>query len=197
MSIVILIPAAGASSRMGGRDKLMEDVGGTPLLARQVSRAMAARLPVYVTTRADRPARMAALKTLPETGLRLVPVNDPDEGLAASIRAGVAALPENTEGLMVLLPDLPDIGTSDIMAMIAAFEEAPHRALRATTEDGRPGHPVILPERTFATLAGLHGDAGAGALLRADTPRLFPLTGQRAITDLDTPQDWAAWRARF
>ncbi|WP_272008435.1 nucleotidyltransferase family protein [Roseovarius sp. ZX-A-9] len=196
MNIAILMPAAGASSRMRGRDKLLEPVGGVPLLARQVGRAMATQLPVYVTTRADRPARIAALKALPRNGLHRVPVGTPDEGLAASIRAGLAGLPADTEALMVLLPDLPDIGTDDILAMIAAFRKSPDRILRAATEDGRPGHPVILPKRTFATLAQLQGDTGAAALLRANPPRLFPLTGERAITDLDTPEDWANWRRK-
>ena len=113
MTLAILIPAAGASARMGGRDKLLERIDGVPLLARQVSRALATRAPVYVTTRADRPARIAAL-----TGLDATPiiVDDPARGLSASIRAGVKALPADITALMVLLPDLPDIETSDLRA---------------------------------------------------------------------------------
>ncbi len=192
MTLAILLPAAGASSRMGGRDKLMEEVDGQPLLARQAARAVAAGLPVYVALRADRPARHAALAGM---ALHRIIVRDPDEGLSASLRAGVAALPAQASGLIVLLPDLPEIDTPDICRIVAAHEAAPDRILRATAEDGRPGHPVLFPARHFEALTQLAGDAGAQLLLKREGFTPVPLPGARAVTDLDTPQDWARWRA--
>ncbi len=193
MSLAILLPAAGASARMAGRDKLMERVGGVPLLARQAARALATGAPVYVTVREDRPARIAALTGL---DIRLVTVADPGQGLSASIRAGVAALPPGITALMVLLPDLPDIETADMRAMIAAHAAQPGRILRAVAEDGTPGHPTIFPRKLFDALVNLTGDTGAQALLQQEgfTPLVLP--GKRAITDLDTPDDWANWRAQ-
>nr|WP_309503423.1 nucleotidyltransferase family protein [uncultured Roseovarius sp.] len=196
MNIAILIPAAGASSRMRGRDKLLEPVGGVPLLARQVGRALDTGADVYVTIRADRPARMAALSELPQDRLILVPVEAPEDGLSASLRAGVRALPDAVQALLILLPDLPEIETEDLLAMIAAQAEAPESPLRACTEDGTPGHPVIFPRRWFGKLGQLTGDRGAGGLLRAADVTCHPLPGRRAITDLDTPEDWANWRAQ-
>ncbi|RKF17283.1 nucleotidyltransferase family protein [Roseovarius spongiae] len=190
------MPAAGASSRMFGRDKLMEKVAGEPLLARQVARALASGARVWVTTRADRPARMRALEALAQERLTLVPVAQPFDGLSASLRAGIEALPGDVAAAMILLPDLPEIETDDLRAMIAAHEAAPDAILRATAEDGRPGHPVILPRALFPELMKLTGDRGAGVLLRDRDVTPVPLPGARAITDLDSPEDWAAWRAR-
>lgn len=192
----ILMPAAGMSARMGGRDKLLEPAGGVPLLARQVIRALDTGADVYVTTRADRPARVEALRGLSQDRLFLVPVDAPEDGLSASLRAGVSALPDTVQVVMILLPDLPDITTEDLSAMLAAQAGAPGSTLRACTEDGTPGHPVIFPRRWFGELARLTGDRGAGALLRRIDVTCYPLPGRRAITDLDTPADWAAWRAR-
>ena len=69
--------------------------------------------------------------------------------------------------------------------------------LRATAEDGRPGHPVILPARLYPLLAGLAGDTGARTVLAAHAAEVVahPLPGTRALVDLDTPEAWADWRA--
>lgn len=192
MTLAILLPAAGASIRMKGHDKLLEEVDGKPLLARQASRALATGAPVYVTTRADRPARISALAGL---AVVQIAVADPAQGLSASIRAGVAALPAELTALMVLLPDLPDVEVSDIRAVIGLHETMPNDILRATAEDGTPGHPTVFPRKYFAALAALTGDTGAQALLQREGFIPFPLPGRRAVTDLDTPEDWARWRA--
>ncbi|UXX83756.1 nucleotidyltransferase family protein [Roseovarius pelagicus] len=195
-SLAIVVPAAGASSRMGGRDKLLELVEGVPLLTRQVGRALDTGADVFVTLRADRPLRGEALDQLPQKKLTRVPVERPQDGLSASLAAGIRALPDTVEAVMILLPDLPEIDTSDLSAMIAAQAMAPARILRAYTESGVAGHPVIFPRAWFAELWTLTGDRGAGALLRRADVIEHRLSGNRAITDLDTPEAWAAWRAR-
>lgn len=193
--VAILIPAAGASRRMRGADKLLEEVDGEALLRRQVRRALAAGGPVIVCLPPDARTRGAALDGL---AVRAVTVPDPSEGMAAAIRAGLAVLPGDALAVMILLPDLPDIESADIAAMIAAFRADPAAPiLRATAEDGTPGHPVIFPRRHVAALARATGDAGGRAILQgAADLRAFPLTGRRAVTDLDTPEAWADWRAR-
>ncbi len=190
--LAILLPAAGASTRMGGRDKLMELISGVPLLARQASRAIATGAPIYVTTRSDKPDRNAALAGL---NVLQVVVDDPSQGLSASIRAGIAALPPDITALMVLLPDLPDIETADLRAMIAAHAAQPGLILRGVAEDGTPGHPTVFPSHFFGALADLTGDKGAQTLLRQEGFTPVALPGRRAITDLDTPEDWDRWRA--
>ena len=192
----ILIPAAGASRRMEGRDKLLEPVDGGPLLARTVRHAMdAGAAKVWVTLPPGPGARRDALKG---TFVKVIEVPDWDEGISASLRAGArAAGAQAASGLVVVLPDLPEIETADIARFVEEHRKAPDAALRATAGDGRPGHPVLIPARLFEMLAGLHGDTGARAVLEAegDMLRALPLAGARAVTDLDTPADWAAWRA--
>ena len=83
----------------------------------------------------------------------------------------------------------------DLMLLIAAFLAEPNAALRAATEDGLPGHPVMFPRRLFGELGILGGDEGARHVLADEEVSLLPLPGNRAITDLDTPEDWAEWRA--
>ncbi|NBB97343.1 MAG: NTP transferase domain-containing protein, partial [Alphaproteobacteria bacterium] len=168
MTRAILLPAAGASRRMRGRDKLLEQVDGVALLRRSALRAKATEAYVAVTLPIASPRR-AVLDGL---DLTLVEI-DAAEGMAASLRAGAAwARDIGASALMVALPDMPDITTGDMSALWAAQAEQPDRPLRAATEDGQPGHPVILPQRVFPAIARLMGDAGARAILKDHPPRL-------------------------
>ncbi|WP_238365402.1 nucleotidyltransferase family protein [Mesobacterium pallidum] len=192
--ILILIPAAGRSSRMGGTDKLMERVGDTPLLARQVARALATGAQVLVTLNSDFPARATALP--PGAATALIP--DAAEGLAASLRAGARharAMTPRPTALMVLLPDLPDLTTDDLDTLLTAHAKAPDHIHQATAADGTPGHPVIFPAHLFAEFAGLTGDQGAKPLMQCAKIHHTALPGTHATRDLDTPEAWAAWRA--
>ncbi|WP_096785657.1 NTP transferase domain-containing protein [Rhodobacter sp. CZR27] len=189
---VVILLAAGASSRMRGADKLLEPVAGGPLIAVQAGKALRAGLEVIVTLAPDRPAREAALRGLP---VRIVHVERAAEGIAASIRAGVAAAPEGA-AVMILLADLPDIEASDLRHLADLHRADPAAILRATAEGGRPGHPILFPADLRGDLCRLQGDVGARDLLRREGGRLrlVPLAGSRAVTDLDTPEDWAHWR---
>ena len=107
-----------------------------------------------------------------------------------------AAFAEGADGLMVVLPDMPDIDVTDLNLLCALFAQDRLTPLRATDGDGKPGHPVIIPRRLFSEIAGLRGDNGARALLDQEKVNLCPLPGLRATTDLDTAGDWSAWRSR-
>lgn len=194
-NVVILIPAAGQSARMGGRDKLLETVGGMPLLRRQALEARATGAPVRVTLPPDRPGRRAALAGAP--GLDIVELADAAEGMAASIRSGAGwAATRGARGLLVLPGDMPELGRDDLRKVMTMFETAPDAVWRASDATGRAGHPVILPARLFTRLARLRGDGGAKPVLRGERVCLVALPNRRATTDLDTPDAWAAWRSR-
>ena len=189
---MILLLAAGASSRMRGGDKLMEEVGGAPLLATMARRA-ATVAPVMVTLPGlDHPRA----KALTDMEVITIPVPDAAEGMAASIRTGAAALPPETTGLMILPADMPDLTHADLLTLANAWRADPDRIHRATAADGTPGHPVIFSRDLFPALTILTGDTGARDLLRSHPVRHVALPGRHALTDLDTPEDWAAWRAR-
>lgn len=179
---------------MGGRDKLMEPVGGQPLLVDRARVALASGLPVFVTLppEAVAPARWAALDGL---ALERITVTAPAHGLSASLRAGLEALPADASGVLVLLADMPDITAADLATLLEGWDgTAIHRAASAA---GVPGNPVLFPAGDIPALRKLTGDSGARALLRAAGAqvRLIPLPGTHALTDLDTPEDWARWRA--
>jgi len=191
MTLPILILAAGASRRMGGVDKLLQPVRGKPLLRDRVEAALATGAEVFVTLPEGDETRAKTMDGLQDVAL--IPSPNAHEGMAGSLRDGIKALPEDAQGVLVVLADMPDITTLDMQRLRAGFDGGP---LRAATQDGIPGHPTLLTRELFAEIANLHGDIGARNVLKAHPPRLIPLPGTRALTDLDTPQDWADWRAR-
>lgn len=192
--VLILIPAAGASARMRGADKLLEPVGGESALHRAARVARSTGAKVVVTLPDGGPHAAPRRAELGGLDIRALPVRDAHEGMAASLRAGTAAA-GSAMGLMVVLPDMPDVTADDLRALISAFSVAPTRVVRAAAADGRPGHPVIFPRRLFAELSVVTGDVGGRRVLEGEAVTLVPLPGTRAVTDLDTPEDWAAWRA--
>ena len=191
--IAILILAAGASTRMQGADKLLEVIGGQDLISRVTSRAFATGFPVYVAIATDRMERAKAIAHMPIT---IVPVADANEGMSASLRSGIRSLPSGLTGVLVMLADMPEITKEDLVTLLTHFAEtgADH-VVRATDSTGHPGHPVILPRRMFNALKRLKGDQGARGLLDQERVNLVRLPEGHAGTDLDTPQDWVAWRA--
>ncbi|WP_341861584.1 nucleotidyltransferase family protein [Gymnodinialimonas sp. 57CJ19] len=190
MSRLIVLLAAGASSRMGDRDKLLEEVDGRPLL-----RLMAERCVKGGDTRIvlgpDQPARRAALDGITAEVVEA----EGDDGMAASIRAGVAGL-KNTS-VMIALADMPDITAGDLHLLLGLHGQGIAPIVQAASDTGTPGQPVVFAAKYLKHLAKLQGDEGARSILKAHASdvALIPLKDDRATVDLDTPEDWAAWRA--
>lgn len=190
MNASIAIPAAGASTRMGGEDKLMRAVDGVPLIRRTALQALSGGRDVMVTLRPDDAARRAALAGLP---LQMLPVGDAATGLSASLRRAAAEVGSGAT-LLVLPADMPEIGAGELARIWQASAAHPDRILRAMAGDV-PGHPVVFPPDIVPELGSLSGDTGARAILARHGQRVLPvpLFGRRAVLDLDTPQDWADW----
>lgn len=189
----ILVLAAGQSSRMRGRDKLLEKIDGEPLLHRTVRQAVGTGARVFVTVPWDNYARGEAIAELPVVQI-VVP--DSDDGLSESLKTGVEAMPDGP--VMVLLGDLPELTSNDLKLVAQSIIDHPDAvAWRGATAQGKAGHPVVLSSDLRPSVSDLTGDEGAGKLLRGlgDQVVLVPLPDRRALTDLDTPEDWAAWRA--
>ncbi|MCE8518203.1 nucleotidyltransferase family protein [Ruegeria pomeroyi] len=193
--IPILLLAAGQSRRMGGADKLMQEIDGEPLLRRSAKIALTAGPVIAALPPAPHP-RHGALAGL---DIEIVEVPDATEGMNASLRRAVAALPPQTPAAMVLLADLPDLTAQDLSHVLAAIDLSSNNLVwRGATEDGRPGHPVVFHKALFPELLALTGDGGAQSVAQAykDRQMLVRLPGQNARTDLDTPEAWANWRAK-
>ena len=178
---------------MRGGDKCLEVVAGAPLLRQVALLCLSTGCPVLVALPPDRPLRAAALHGLAVTQ---VPVPDPALGMAASLVAGVAMVPKGA-AVLLMLADLPEMTAQDLAAVLAVQAAHPGAILRGAAADGTPGHPVLFPPDLRGELLALTGDEGARSILQRHKDRVLPVPrpDRHAVTDLDTPEDWATWRA--
>ena len=124
-------------------------------------------------------------------------VPEASEGMSGSMRGAVARIPEWSHLLMVL-PDLVEIETADMAAILAGPTQAPNALIwRGATDDLPPGHPILFDGSLRENFATISGDQGGNCIVRPyrDRMHLIPLPDQRARRDLDTPEDWAEFRA--
>lgn len=192
--------AAGAGSRLGGRPKALLELGGVPLVMRQLialSGAGVDEVAVVLGHHAD--AVEAAVRSFPIT---LVHNPRPDDGQASSVRIGLQALSPKLDAVLVALADQPMIDAQDIVALIGAFKKRGDASMvvpRVAGADGRaePGNPVIfdaaLRDRWLA------GDADlACRRWRQEHPeqvRWFDTDNRRYRLDIDTPADLERFKA--
>ncbi len=192
--------AAGRSSRFraaGGsaETKLVETLGDKPIVRMAAEAALASRArPVIVVTGHARSPVEAAL-----AGLDVEWAYNPEysSGLASSLRVGLAAMPVDVAGALVLLGDMPWIEAGLINAMINAFLAHERALAAAPTRGGRRGNPVLLGRGLFAAGMRLEGDEGARRLigsLGAGELVEVEASGAGVIADIDTPADLAAAR---
>lgn len=190
--IDIVILGAGASSRMRGADKLLIAVDGVAQLRRVTLAALMTGARVIVVVPARNTDRRAEVQDLPVT---LVDVHGDPAAMSQSLRAGAAAS-RSGRALMILPADMPDLGSGDLWTMVQAHRARPDALLRGA-DDGRAGHPVVIPADLCPALQDLRGDHGARDLIAANAARLHlvDLPPGHATRDLDRPEEWATWLA--
>lgn len=195
MAIALILLAAGRSARMQGQDKLLQPVTGLPCLRAMALRGLKAGADVYIALGPDQAKRRAVLAGLDVT---IVEVPDAAKGMSRSLRAAIAAVSDTCTAAIILPADMPEISHTDIRALMDDFTSNPETLiLRAATQSGLPGHPILFSRQLFDGFKNLDGDRGAFHLVRdnADHVRLHKLEGERARLDLDTPEEWARWQA--
>ena len=182
-----VVLAAGSGSRMGGGgNKLLQAVGGVPLVRRAVNAALASRCnPVVVVTgfAADEVRSCLA-------GCEAAFVHNPEHatGMASSLRCGLAALADDIDAAVVVLADMPWVHGGHIDRLIAAFD--PRRPkIVVPIKDGRRGNPVLWPRGFFAEIQAEAGDVGArNVLLRhAEQMESVSFDDDAIFADVDTP----------
>jgi molybdenum cofactor cytidylyltransferase len=196
-AVAALVLAAGRSTRMGGPNKLIAEIGGKPLVRIAAEQALASRAkPVIVVTGHQRGEIETALAGLP---VRFVHNPDFAQGLGTSVRAGIAAVPAGADGVVVCLGDMPQVDARLIDRLIAAF--APEQGALAVvpTIDGKRGNPVLWARRFFPELMAIEGDVGARNLIGryGEAVVEVPVTGKGALTDIDTQEALAGVKAEL
>jgi CTP:molybdopterin cytidylyltransferase MocA len=187
-SLFAIVLAAGASTRFGSPKQLVR-IAGRPLLHTAVTRASEVTGSALIVVLGCGAAELGAL--LKHSPGSVVINQDWREGLASSIRAGIARLPLTCAGALLLLADQPAVSTDDLKRLAGTWRKQP-QYIAAALYAGTVGVPAIFPRSLFPELAQLRGDAGARILLRRNAARVVRVPMPSAAIDVDTPEDLLA-----
>lgn len=184
-SVLGLLLAAGAGRRMGTPKALLRDDDGTPFVVRAITtlrQGGCGEVMVVVGAAAE-----AVSALVVDQHVRVVAADDWDEGMGASLRAGLtAALDGDATCVLVTLVDLPDVGADVVRRMVERLDPDAWTLGRASYS-GVPGHPVLLGRAHWeAIVAGARGDRGARDYLAANPPTLVECGDLATGRDVDT-----------
>ena len=184
--VAALVLGAGTSSRMGTANKLLADIKGIPMIRRVTQAAIDSDAQQVLVVTGHQPEAVAQALD----GLDVTAVHNPNyaAGLSSSLIAGLRALPEDVDGVLVCLGDMPGLTPQIIDSLIVAFDPAAGRAICVPTCRGRWGNPVLFARSVFPEMLSLTGDRGARRLLTQHSEQLFEVeTGDEAVLiDIDT-----------
>jgi CTP:molybdopterin cytidylyltransferase MocA len=113
---------------------------------------------------------------------------DHAQGIASSIRVGLAQAPCDARGALIALADQVAVTADDLRRLVSRWEQQPDHIV-AALYDGTIGVPAIFPADLFPELAELQGDRGARALLSHYRERVIGVPMPSAAQDIDTPGD--------
>ena len=183
-----IVLAGGASTRFGSPKQLVR-IGGRPLLHTVVARAAEVTGNALIVVLGAGAGELAPL--LRHSPGSVVVNRQWREGLASSIRAGVARLPATCAGAMLVLADQAAVTSDDLRRLAGTWRRRP-QCIAAALYAGTSGAPAIFPRSAFTELAALRGDSGARSVLRRSADRVIRVPMPAAELDLDTPEDLLA-----
>jgi len=178
--IPALILAAGSGRRMGGPKALLV-LDGETLLQRAARTAQAAGCTPVIAVVGDWEPGVL------DPSVRVVRNPEAAEGMASSIRLGIAALPRPAPAVLMLTIDQPAVDAPVLKRLLLLHASQDDAAPVACAYGGSLGVPAILPARFFPELLALVGDRGAKPILLRENTRSIPFP--EGAWDLDTPED--------
>jgi molybdenum cofactor cytidylyltransferase len=185
--IAAVVLAAGFARRMG-RQKLLLNLHGKPVVRWAVERLVPHVQDIVVVTGQDDAPIREALSGLP---VRFAVNPEPQAGQGSSIAVGVGALKPWTRAVLIALGDQPQISEAVIPRLLETFARS-GKAIVAPVYRSTQGTPVVFSSEVFAELRALTGDAGARSVVGARPERVERVAFDEPMPpDVDTPEDYA------
>tara|TARA_Y100001960_G_scaffold327951_1_gene415576 strand:+ start:230 stop:1870 length:1641 start_codon:yes stop_codon:yes gene_type:complete len=184
--IAAIVLAAGQSRRTGKINKLMAEIDGIPMVVRILKEVEASSAdPIIIVTGHEAKRISQALES---DSLTFVYNKDYANGLSTSLAAGVKALPEHIDGVIVCLGDMPRVKAAHIDKLIAAFNPLESRAICVPTYTGKRGNPVLWGVQFVEEMQNVVGDVGARHLIGSYSELVaeVPIDDDAVLVDVDT-----------
>jgi molybdenum cofactor cytidylyltransferase len=169
-----------------GQSKQLLPLDGKPFISHCIDNIIAAGIADIVAVLSHDIAELSdLLKGLP---VKKAFNNDPDSDMAASVRAGLSAVKEDSSGVLICLCDHPLVGASTIKALAAGHDEARDRIIIPTFNDAK-GHPTLFPR---SVIKAIYSGMNLRQIINnnPDKVELFGVEDRGVIIDIDTKEDY-------
>ena len=184
MKITALVLAAGNSSRMGDKNKLLLTFNDQAMVSHVVDQLELSKVDHIIVVTGNEAEKVAA-----SISQKVKFVHNPDynQGLSASVKVGLSSLPSDTDAVMICLGDMPYITSKIYNKLISAFETG---KIIVPTSNGKIGNPLIFSQQYFADFMTLDGDKGARKLLQEYPNDIIEVevNSDAIFIDIDTPE---------
>jgi molybdenum cofactor cytidylyltransferase len=192
--ISAIIPAAGLSSRMGDRNKLLLPFRGKTLIEHAVDTLLESKIGEVVVVVGYEREKIEEVLESRTSAITIIDNPLYNDGMSTSIHAGVTAASNETEAIMIYLADQPLMEPADINQLIDAFYDArsENRSIVVPFYQGRRGNPVILDARFKADILDVVGDIGCRRIIKLNPDKVFvvEMDTDHVVRDIDSPADY-------
>ena len=188
-NIAVLIPAAGASNRMGTPKQLLK-WKNTTLLGNAISVAEKLQSPVIVVLGANLKKIKASINQYP---IQVLKNRNWENGLGDSIAFGVNHIIENlpkVNAILIMLADQPLINTEYLNTLIDKYKIDEGQIIASSYKNRKQGVPVLFDKVYFEELSKLNDDKGAKMLLQKYAKKVSVINSESMVSDIDTLEDY-------
>ena len=190
--IAAVVLGAGRSRRMAPQNKLLvPDKAGKAMIARVIDNILSSNArPILVVTGHQAEQIEHAIGGRP---VRFVHAPDYAEGLSASLKSGIAAVPPECAAALVCLGDMPLVTGRMIDRLLSMYDPDEGRLIVLPTFHGKQGNPMLWDRRFFPEILQVEGDSGARFLVGKHTAAVaeVEMADDAVLRDFDTTDSLA------
>ena len=185
--VIALILAAGSSTRMGAKNKLLANVIGKPMITHVVDAIGQSMVnSVVVVTGYE---REKIENVLSQRNISFVHNENFNAGLSESLKVGLKEIPDDVDGVLICLGDMPLLTSTIIDNLIKAFDPIEGRSICVPINGRKRGNPVLWDKSYLTEMTEIVGDVGAKKLLEKYSDHVFEVSFEEdnVLIDVDTP----------
>jgi len=187
--ISMIVLAAGKSSRMQGRNKLLANIGGSPMIRRVVQAAVASKVDEVIVVLGWEEEKIR--NALAGLNCKMVVNRNFPKGQSTSVRAGLAEINQSSRAVLILPGDVVRIDAASVNTVIDKYNQN-GGAIVIAGHQGKSGHPILLDERLFPEIALINEETfglKAVVMKHQNETCLVETGSSNALKDVDTPED--------
>ena len=174
---------------MPGRNKLLAEVEGVPMIRRVVKIALSSKVDEVIVVVGWEEEKIRSV--IAELNCRVVVNRNFEEGQSSSVKAGVAEVNPSSRAVLILPGDVAKIEAKSIDMVVEKYNQGICLIVIAGHQ-GKSGHPILLDKQLFPEIAHINEEAfGLNAVVKKhrDDVCLVETGSRNVLKDIDTTAD--------